>query len=346
MLTAVGRTYEGAWRAFDRFRANRGQPNFMQWPEWCFVPLSGAYAVVSGGGNQRVPPERAHHTAVVGAMGAWRVTQGIYRIDPALYKALLETPITPELPIDPLYRLPEWCVYVETPGLSFMDRALHGVWAHLDYCPDRPDELRMVLDVARDVRNPFDAVDGLVPFLITLGSGSLADAIQRVIQSGFERLGIDPPTGTLATRAANAFWPIISVLLYLCAADADLGAPRPARPTPTRTKRGLRLFAPDVPRHWDVGVRMGAALRSAYAAAQLGESSSDPSCHVRPHVRVAHWHTFVLGPRSQPERQRRDVRWLPPIAVNVNAADDLPAVIRTVRDSAPCLVTSPIRRRS
>ena len=57
----------------------------------------------------------------------------------------------------------------------------------------------------------------------------------------------------------------------------------------------------------------------------------------RPHIRRAHWHTILSGPRlreGQPvpasERQA-DLRWMPPIAVNLEDAADLPATIRKVR---------------
>jgi hypothetical protein len=66
------------------------------------------------------------------------MTQGIYRIDPDLYPALIAT-LAAKIPADVLTRLPEWCCYVETPGLRLPSRVpgtpgprLHGVWARLD----------------------------------------------------------------------------------------------------------------------------------------------------------------------------------------------------------------------
>ena len=53
------------------------------WPQWCYLPLFGAYAIVGGGGTNRVPIDRAQHPGVVAALAAWRMTQGIYRYDPA-----------------------------------------------------------------------------------------------------------------------------------------------------------------------------------------------------------------------------------------------------------------------
>lgn len=79
------------------------------------MPLSGAYTIVSGGGTNRLSPKDAAQVSILGALAAWRMTQSIYRFDPNVFAAVWETPIEGDLPVDMLYRLPEWCVYVETP---------------------------------------------------------------------------------------------------------------------------------------------------------------------------------------------------------------------------------------
>lgn len=333
ILTAVGRVYPHAWRQVDRLRAGRG--NLLPaWPDWCFMPLHGAYAIVSGGGEREVPFERAHHPAIVGALAAWRVTQGIYRFDPALYADLIETRLDADLPRDPLYRLPEWCVYVETPDqvwpVAGEKRPIHGFWAHLDWDERGSDELRLVLDTAASPELALDPMYGCIPVPLILGEGSVASALERVVISGAaqaRRRGMEPPAGLLDAQAiARALWPLISLLLYLCADDAELGtgSVRPANPAPKRTRDGLRLFPPDAPRRWDVGVRLGAALRLAYQAEQTKQAGETTGRSVRPHIRRAHWHTFLAGPR-----QRR-IKWMPPIPVKLDGGD-LPAVIRPVK---------------
>jgi hypothetical protein len=46
-------------------------------PDWCFLPLQGADAILSGGGDRRVPRDRIHHAGLVAALGAWRVKHGV-----------------------------------------------------------------------------------------------------------------------------------------------------------------------------------------------------------------------------------------------------------------------------
>jgi len=74
-----------AWRQMDAFRADRGHglPN---WPDWCFLPMSGFYAILSDDAQcDRLPLNQMEDVARLAAMGTWRVTQGIYRFDPAAH---------------------------------------------------------------------------------------------------------------------------------------------------------------------------------------------------------------------------------------------------------------------
>ena len=345
ILSVAGRAYPQAWRQVGRLRAARGG-ELPAWPQWCYLPLHGAYAIVSGGGDNVVPFERAHHVGILGALAAWRVTQGIYRFDPALYGAVIDTPLERDLPREPLYRLPEWCVYVETPDLIWQvageSRPIHGVWAHLDWderIEGAPhDELRLVRDTARMPEEALDPLHGCIPIPLILGEGTIAEALARVLASGAveaRQHGLQPPAElTDAHIVAPALWPIVSLVLYLCADGADIGeGAKPMNPQPKRTRRhGLRLFAADRPTVWNVGVRLGAALRAGYQRAETVEREAGQSGRASPraHVRRGHWHTLL----ARAGRTERRIKWLPPIAVNLEDVGALPATVRPVRGSA------------
>lgn len=117
-LAALARRYPRAWRQVDELRAARGL-GLPDWPSWCFLPLAGAYAIVSGG--RPLPPADTHQVGVLGALAAWRVTQGVYHFNPTVLDAVWSTPVAGEIPTEVLSHLPEWCVYVLTP-----DKTLAG----------------------------------------------------------------------------------------------------------------------------------------------------------------------------------------------------------------------------
>ena len=99
VLATIGHAYPHLWPAVDRLRAMRAD-DFPEWPDWCFLPMQGAYAILSGGGDRRVPLDCIHHVGIVAALAAWRVTQGVYRFDPAVAEAVAATPLDGELPTD------------------------------------------------------------------------------------------------------------------------------------------------------------------------------------------------------------------------------------------------------
>lgn len=336
-LAALARRYPHAWQALERFRADKGRAGLPDWPDWCWVPMAGAYAVVSGGGQMK--RSQAVDVSAVAALGAWRLGQGIYRFDPALYAPLIDTPIDRDIPHQVLYHLPEWCVYIETPGLSTPDSGiqLHGAYVHLEHDVARNGrpELRLLLDT--------DLM--LLPLPLHLGDWPLAESLARVVDqakaNALTRGASMPDAGDLVGQTLTLAAPILSLTLYLCSQAAEIGdgLAKPAHAKAKQVKGGPRWFAAERPAVWDVGQRIGAALRRAYAAQETGQGGTHAG--PRPHVRRAHWHTFRAGPRldaqGQPiaaELRRSDLRWLPPIPVALDPLTDpasLPAVVHPVK---------------
>lgn len=289
-LESVSRDHPGVWKRYAQIVGNRRQIG--DWPSWCFCPVAAALSVVSKGTN-RVHPKQTIDIARVAALAAWRPTQGIYRFDAELLEELMATPVAGNLPAEHLQRLPEWCVYVELNSPENL-----GFFAHLEYDLNTQQPELMLL---------VDGHEGLVPVALPL-RGTLDDALATFLEHASKRL---------ASHAAIAktVAPLVSIVLYLCASDAEM---RPTR-DPKRThqahgpKRGRdgELYLPPArrPEVWETGFRLAAALR---AAAQAGATSSGRG--PRGHIRRAHWHSYWKGSGDDRELE---LRWLPPIAVNL-----------------------------
>lgn len=263
------------------------------------------------------------------------MSQGIYRFDPDLFEAVWNTPLEGGLPVDLLYRLPEWCVYVETPGKGAFHWDLHGFFAHLDWDANTGrSELRRLLDTEGN---------GFLPYAIHLDLDGLKESVERMLKEAERQerrygIRIDRSPAT-AALIAGEIAPLVSLVLYLCAAnaeirDADGTARRPGRPAPKRVKGGERYFPPARSTVWECGWRTGPALRAARQAdrAHEAEQGSEGSGRASPrlHLRRAHWHHDHVGPRSRSEQQQRIMRWLPPIPVAVSAPEDRVATVREV----------------
>lgn len=331
-LVAVGKLNHAVWKQADFLRASHGKDGLPDWPEWCYLPIGGWLAIVSGG-SSNVSLQMAGNVGRLAALGTWRATQGIYRFDPTIYQAIINTPMDGDVPHEVLYHLPEWCIYVETHGMEWEGEALYGFFAHMecDANNGRP-ELRLLLDAAK----------GLIPIPLHLGPWTLNESITRMVnESNIHAKGVGVVARLPCSVVNNlrpVVEPLVSLLLYLCSQNAEIGDGKlvPTNPRAKRTKNGWRLFPPDKPTAWDVGVRVGSALRRANhtEGAGQGDSHTGP----RPHIRRAHWHGFRSGAMKRadgseiPVAERKfALRWLPPIPVNVEDLADLPATIRPVK---------------
>jgi len=213
---------------------------------------------------------------------------------------------------------------------------LFGAFAHLNWHAATAETQLILI---------FDTNKGLLSSGFAIGKWNLAESYDRLISeslvaAAFLRMPLATPEEQANFRNIILTFsgPVVSLLLYLCSQGAEIGDGTHApRNPPPKTVRGLaRQFPADKPTTWEVGVRLGAALRQARRSeeaenAEKGSSSAGP----RPHIRRAHWHGFWTGsreggPRSGKEKRRFDLRWLPPIAVKVSDVSTLAAVVRPV----------------
>jgi len=315
-IRAVEAKYPRAWEQLAMFRAERGSNNFPLWPGWCYVPLAGAYAIVSGGGDNRViPGQQTADVGRVAALGAWRLSRGIYRFHPEMFRAVWETEMGDRLPVEHLYALPEFCVYLLFPELMpLFGFSTHGVFVHLEHDVNSGEpELRLLLDTD---------VAGITPIALHLASASIQENIRETEEYTMrqaKRAG-DLPTGFVHPPVLDAMresWErVISLVLYLCSVNLEIrdaagkkSAPR--RPGPVKTKKGWRIFPADATTFWEVGYETGENLARECEVSERGPMGERWS--PRPHIRRAHWHSFWTGPRTG--ARKLVVKWLHPILV-------------------------------
>lgn len=349
-LTEYAKRFPDCWRQFDGFFELRDQ-NQQTWPDWCFCPMAGAHAIVFHSGTQGVGPDNVHHVGILAALAAWRPTKGVYQFDNDLFKALVETPVSADLPIELFFRLPEWCLYVAVPdeiSLVYRGEPLTGFFVHLEYDinHERP-ELRFVLDS----RTPGK---GLLPVGIHLDEPTVERALQAFILDGLKDQAGQAVLAKIQRQAKLEKLPVpelkemknllsdsdlfrqiaenelgdlsvlLSLVLYICSTNADLavaGSSRePTRVLRKKTKQGLRYFPADKPTVWETGWRIGAALRSARARIANSTASEETGIKKAPHTRKAHWHTYLTGAGSKkdPSKAVRVLRWISPLLVGVS----------------------------
>ena len=263
----------------------------------------------------------------------WRQSQGVYRFDPEILRGLYLTTLPIHLDPAILTRLPEYCVYIETPGL-LNERAetLHGVFVMVESVP-RESSLQRYdtrLYISCD-SGPADKLTTANIFTFSLDRPTLKESLATLSS-------VDIQSGTLVPRADLVSWltPIISQMLYICSTEPEIKTDSqpgklPTRPLPQKTRKGYRLFPPPFTTIWECGWRTGAAIRyeeerQQKQSSELGGGRRSP----RGHVRRAHWHTFYAGPKAAKTRETR-LHWLSMINVNLPLGSDRPTVVRPVK---------------
>jgi len=259
----------------------------------------------------------------------WRCSKGVYRFAPEIYEALVRQPLSGNLPQECLYRMPEWAVYIETPGLSYERIPMEGFIAHLDYnLYSRGIDLQFAI-FRKGIPNP-------KMIALPLGEGTLLDAMDRVDRVDELFAGNTTNIRYVGSRDEyrQTFSSMLQLLLYICSDEPDM--PTIEHPQKRRRLSG-GVQTPTEPRVWDVGVRISAAIRrygnQPKEDPRSLENDEAPGAHAspRPHVRSAHWHTYWTGPRDAVFPDRKPVmRWIPPLPIGMGCKGELPTNIRVV----------------
>jgi len=292
-------------------------------PSWCPMPTFFPFLALVDRYGMDVYLRNPDEIMTIASMYQWRAGKGIYRFDPDLYKALTTQPFNGDIPNECLYRLPEWAVYVETPDISIYNRSVDGFIAHLDFnLHDKTVDLQFLL-FWQDAIQP-------KPIALPLGKGGLSEALDRL--DAIDSLFNIPRGRQLGVLEAyrRALSSMLQLILYLCSEEPDM--PSVEHPEKRRTfTGGVRASAE--PQAWDVGVRIGAALRRAAerSAAQRDDVESQGHARPRAHIRSAHWTTYWTGPRSG--QQVPILRWIPPLPINMDWKKPMPTVVHAVAGS-------------
>lgn len=339
-IGAVTRRTPECWRTLDKCLAMRSHlidqhPMWKEsWPASCFLPVT---AYEKWNPLQIDKPNIAYPAFV--SLGAWRQTQSVYVFDAEIERELYETPVSGEIPVSVLGRMPVQAPMIALPEGAFSKvGGADAVIAQMTMVGQYASLLIMLVNgetesscISIPLKKTLD--ESLAWLLNILEKGGVSE------EGGvkFSAIGYDLNAAEDADGKKNGFdysrqiftecrddiAGVISMLLYLCSEEPDVNK-IPKTPQPVRTKKtGLRWFPPDSPTFVSVGTRLGAAIKRFREREHVAREAEEriPGHHAspRPHVRRAHWHLFWSGPRNA-ERVAR-VKWLPAIPINVKLGE-------------------------
>lgn len=313
-LINAKRDYPELTQMIDMFRESRGK-DLPKWASYCFLPMAAWYSIVSNTKNQGRPLldiALMQELQLLAACGTWRYSKGVYKFDDELYRAVISSEVSGNLPSQVLMRLPEWCIYVETQEMNVFDNACYGFWTWLEQDQNHGHtELRILLDLE----------DGFTSVPLHLGDWDLKAAVQKYLdEAGYQaaKLGKDwSQSEDDISGISHDIMPIVSLILFICSESPDitnLESPenQPSRPQAKKTKKGWRLFPADKVKNWSVGSRYGEMFRR-----DIHEYQSTSGRTVKPHLRRGHYHTYWTGKRGSDE-QKAVLKFVMPMIVRAS----------------------------
>lgn len=218
LMQGVLQKYPTAWEQARKFRRQQGR-DIPAWPAWCFLPVSGSYAIVSEG-RPMMNPQAAVNIAPVAAALAWWPTKAVFRFDKPLLNVLIDQHQPQDVPVGQLLnQLPKWGGYVDLSNTDKLNAA--GFWWHLEADANhqyRP-ELRILVH-----QN-----DGsLLPLPLILGTDpqqGVRDVLQSALKTA-DRVGVNMPIMVGAVAGImGMIAPLLNILLYLSSTQAQFDPP-------------------------------------------------------------------------------------------------------------------------
>lgn len=334
MLKKISEQYPKAWNQMEMFHSENGSPQLGSWPDWCYAPMSAALAVASEGYDLNKLPIDIRMAMIsvaqaIFAIAPWRLSKEVYVIDEDLKDLLFEQDGELDVPDEVLLQLPYPCFYVELPNTYYRADKIHGFFVTLEYDVNNGD---------KELKPVFLTDDGnIFSYSIHIGAKTIEESVDMLDKQALENTNGDKELKRLALRAMQDsaetkifLKQILQVILYILAQNAEI---TPSSEQSFITKRGKTVKDKySEIRKWDVGIRVGAAIRQQKAKEQSRKKEYKESEHQspRPHMRSGHWHHFWTGPKAQPEERKLILKWLSPMAIAANP-EDMPITFHEVK---------------
>lgn len=329
LLKKYQKNHKQVFSIIDNVRLQKGKTDSFDWLDFCYIPIATTMIIM----DQDYSNEFALEASVITCLAAWQKTKGIYRFDETLIEEMLDMDSSDmKIPTEVLLRLPQWCLYIETPFYKINGVQMDGFFVHIEHDVNKGDvELRFI----RATNNH------LYPLVMHIGDWTIEEGVQRAFAKAKENalthtnmdvFQVLKDLGEVIDDEIKMTKQMVSLVLYLCSDSADYTRDKPIMPAPIKTKMGLQLPSAEKAKIWDVGVRTGSIIRLSRQQSGSGETYAETGRSVRPHVRKAHWHGYWTGPRAEDKKQDRkySVKWIPPVFVKADTGE-LPAVIRKIK---------------
>lgn len=329
LLKHISKRYPNVWEYMEQIHQSNGQDGYPSWPHWCYAPMAAALAIATQQNKNLFGQLQAVSDAQqIDALAPWRISKEVFIIDESLEQMLFQQADDTSVPAEILMQIPYPCFYIQFHHFEFQNRTISGAFVHLEYDVNNDSsELRILFTFSNG---------STLGFPIHINAGNLENSEHITVQEAIDTIGTDSPLNALRGMMQTennaikiALGKVLQIVLYLCAQNAEIS---PNKEQSTVYKRGKKIRDSYAEiRKWDVGVRIGAAVKASVQSGASNSQSKEHSTHAspRPHMRRGHWHNFWTGSKSAPSERKLVLKWVAPTFIGER--DDTPVVIHNVK---------------
>lgn len=331
-LKKLSARYPGIWDEVEQFRVLNGSSSTLIWEPWCYLPTIASLSILqqlSGikGDLHQLPRDQIEAIASVAsyfsALAPWRKSKEVYVMDEAMQELLFDQGGDLALDADILLHLPYPCFYIQfSPAVVFAGEQYHGVFVYLDdNFVEHQQQLTLVY------LQPDGESTMIVPVHLEAKTISESMAItERLIMRTL------PDRASAVAQQFELLRRTMQLVLYICAQNAEI-TPSPEQASHTkRSSAGVIVDRYAEIRKWDVGIRVGNAVRNYRRQQETTPVDDLVRTHAspRPHMRRGHWHHFWTGPKNKPAERKLILQWVAPTFVTASHKGDTPVVLHRV----------------
>ena len=331
-LKKMSARYPGMWDEIEQFRALNGSSPRLSWEPWCYIPTIASLSILRQrfhfeGDLHQLPRDQieaiASMAAYFSALAPWRQSKEVYVMDEGMQELLFDQAGDLSLDADILLRLSYPCFYIQfSPAVVFADEQYHGVFVHLDdNFVEHQQQLTLIF------LRPDGESTMIVPIHLEAKTISESMAItERLIMRTL------PDKASAVTQQFELLRRTMQLVLYICAQNAEI-TPSPEQVSHTkRSSAGVIVDRYAEIRKWDVGIRVGNAVRNYRRQQETMPVDDLVRTHAspRPHMRRGHWHHFWTGPKNKPAERKLILQWVTPTFVTASHKGDTPVVLHRV----------------
>lgn len=280
----------------------------VKWHKACYVPIGAVANLLKF--DQKSKIAQIMIAANATALAAWRMGgKHIIKFDKTLEAAL--GGMKGNVPMHIFKQLPFMCAYIVVSD----DPVIKGFFVHLEHdLKSNALELRFVIE------NEKEEIAATVLDLNATGT------IEQVVEKTMKNIRKLAPeaANTVVTEISGLMHRILPLVLYLCSVGDDTKKLQSPATIPALPRKNRAMAVPQ-PKTWDMGERIGAAIR----ASAIREAKAEPTGKGSPkraHIRRGHYHIYKVGKGRAEEISK----WIYPMAINADDGSEMPTTTRRV----------------